>query len=386
MSVGWTDWPRTHRGWPGLTSSDPVVDGILRDLFAAADGPNTRVNLAVDDRSSVIRGDGLISWTVDGQAQDRQHLAEILFRAVGMLNREALEVDPERFHLHAALVGDDDRIVMIPGVRGAGKTTMTAALIDRGWSYGTDEMVAIDRSGGATALRKPLNCKPGSLERFEHVRRLRHPALEHWPTDRAQLGIPPRWLPSEQVEVTDIVVPLRSNRFATPRLVPMTAADAVAILAENSFDFERHGPGPSLDVAAKLVAGARRWNLLHNDAVAAADLLDQRLTSPDQEAEETPSPEVITIPALETPSGGPHPRQATCSHGMALDGHGLIWTPHLDRVVRVTPPAFAAWATADGTTSLAERAALLATTPAELRQVDDQLVQTGVLEAGTSAD
>ena len=384
MSTDPADWPQTHPGWPGLTTSDPVVDGILRDLFVDAHGPATRVELVVHDRAAALAGDDLLSWSIDGVAQERVHLGEVLFRAVGLLNRHALEADPTRFHLHAALVGDAGRAVLIPGVRGAGKTTLTSALIDRGWAYGTDEMVAVERGGAATSLRKPLNCKPGSLERFEHVRRLRHPALAHWPTDRAQLGVAYRRLPAGPVSITDIVVPLRSNRYASPHLAPLPAADAVRILVENSFDFERHGADRSLETVARLVRRSRTWMLLHNDATSAAAVLAEDLTNPwgqGAKADSAP-PDVVTIPALDDPTTGPHVRRSPGTHGVAFDGYGVIWVPDLGRVVQVTPPAFAAWATADGTTELADRAAMLSTSATDLARVDDELAQAGALVTG----
>lgn len=380
------DWPQVERGWPNLTCNDPVIDTVFHDLFADADGPTIKVEVRVDDRDAALGGRDPLSWSIDGETQVPATLAEVLFRAVGLLNRYALDVDPERFHLHAALVGDATRTVLIPGVRGAGKTTLSSAMIERGWSYGTDEMVAVsDGPHGsivATALAKPLNCKPGSLRRFDHVRSRRHLLLAHWPTERAQLGIAPRRLGRGPKTVTNIVVPQRSNRYVSPHLSPLESADAVRVLAENSFDFERYGAGASLELAARLVAGARTWRLLYRDAEDAAGLLDRELHAGGEAGGGSNLPEVVSISAMPDTAGQGGDRQlvqASGSLGVAIDGRGVIWVPATRRVLSASPPAFVAWASADGAATPQQRAGQLGVSVADLNSIDDELVQLGVL-------
>lgn len=375
-------------GWPELTSDDPVIDAALSDLFASADAPMTRIGIEVDDRDSVVGGHRVVGWSIDGEPQAPLPLSDVLLRCVGLLNRHALDADPGRFHLHAALAGDAARTVLIPGARGAGKTTLVAALIDRGWSYGTDEMVAVEPDGACVALRKPLNCKPGSLERFDHVRRLLHPSLSRLPTDRGQLGLPRDWMDSGAVPVTDIVVAVRSTSHTPPTLAPLPPAGAVRILVENSFDFERHGPGRSLKLAAHLVGGARTWTLTYDDAVAAAGLLATELTvSEDGEGMGLTAPaDVVTFAALDASVGGDEVRQAPGTLGVSIGGDGVIWVPALGQVMQVSAAGFAAWASADGTSRSADRAGLLGTSPADLGRVDADLVQVGVLRAAASPE
>ena len=65
---------------------------------------------------------------------------------------------------HAAAVGWKDRCILLPGQTGAGKTTLTAWLVNRGFSYLTDELVYI--ASGSTrvqALTRPLHVKAGGL-------------------------------------------------------------------------------------------------------------------------------------------------------------------------------------------------------------------------------
>jgi len=62
--------------------------------------------------------------------------------------------------LHAGAVAADGKVLLLPGASGAGKTTLTAWLIGRGFEYLTDELVFLrDRSLLCEAFRRALNVK-----------------------------------------------------------------------------------------------------------------------------------------------------------------------------------------------------------------------------------
>lgn len=58
--------------------------------------------------------------------------------------------------VHAAVVGFDDRLVMIPGESHSGKTTLTAALLHLGATYFSDEQAVIVPSGRVEPFPRPL--------------------------------------------------------------------------------------------------------------------------------------------------------------------------------------------------------------------------------------
>ena len=64
---------------------------------------------------------------------------------------------------------------------------------------------------------------------------------------------------------------------------------------------------------------------------------------------------------------------------MAIDGRGVIWVPATRRVLSASPPAFVAWASADGVASPQQRVERLGVSVADLTSIDDELVQLGVL-------
>ena len=106
-----------------------------------------------------------------GERVEAMH--ESLWGVTDALRYAMLELSEERLRrfvtLHAAAVARDGRLVVLAGESGAGKTTLTLALLDEGWTYFSDDLapVAID-----TALvhpfPKPLGVKDASA--WERVR------------------------------------------------------------------------------------------------------------------------------------------------------------------------------------------------------------------------
>jgi HprK-related kinase A len=69
------------------------------------------------------------------------------------------------FMLHAAVLERHGRAVILPGDPGAGKSTLTAALMLSGWRLLSDEITMIDRDDGlAVPLSRPVSLKNRSIE------------------------------------------------------------------------------------------------------------------------------------------------------------------------------------------------------------------------------
>lgn len=67
--------------------------------------------------------------------------------------------------LHAACVARDGRALILPAPPGSGKSTLCAALVNRGWRLLSDELTLIDFSGGvAYGLARPVNLKNASID------------------------------------------------------------------------------------------------------------------------------------------------------------------------------------------------------------------------------
>ena len=80
--------------------------------------------------------------------------AHLLFEA----NQQAIEQTAGVTRMHASAAALDDAAVVMPGAMGAGKSTLVAGLMTRGFAYLTDEVVALDPSSGAVVpYPKPLS-------------------------------------------------------------------------------------------------------------------------------------------------------------------------------------------------------------------------------------
>lgn len=67
--------------------------------------------------------------------------------------------------LHAAVLERNGRAVILPGDPGAGKSTLTAALMLSGWRLLSDELTMIDRDDGLVVpLARPVGLKNRSIE------------------------------------------------------------------------------------------------------------------------------------------------------------------------------------------------------------------------------
>lgn len=56
----------------------------------------------------------------------------------------AVERHPFQFYIHAGVVGSGDRCILLPAAAGSGKSSLTAALVHRGYRYLSDEVALIE--------------------------------------------------------------------------------------------------------------------------------------------------------------------------------------------------------------------------------------------------
>jgi HprK-related kinase A len=149
--------------------------------------------------------------------------------------------------LHAAVLERDGYAVIMPGDPGAGKSTLTAALMLDGWRLLSDEITLINRSDGLLyGLARPVSLKNASINIisahdpeavFGDVARDTHKGtVAHLrPTDisLAHIRIPatPRW----------VVFP-RWQANAQTSLTPHSKAAAFLHLASHAFNYSLLGP------------------------------------------------------------------------------------------------------------------------------------------------
>jgi energy-coupling factor transporter ATP-binding protein EcfA2 len=347
----------------------------VRELFAEAHSPDCRIELRDTDHAVGSRKD--VCWSVDGIEQPRLDLARVLTASLHRFKLAALASDTDRLHLHAGLVQHHDRRVLIAGASGAGKTTLTATLASLGFAYGTDEVVSVDEPGDVEPLRKPLGCKPGALHAVESVRQLRHPAFAEWPLDQAHLGLPTRWMAEGPGPASLVVLPERHSDAREVAVNPVPPAAAVRELAAHTFDIEAFGVPRGLRALASVAASTRVVQVRYREANDAVPVIEALLDEPVQ-------PPVTAAPVV-GPLGVSDLGEATQTHrlpgscGVLLGDAGIVWATDPLRLVELSPAAFLAWSSADGTRDPASRAAQLGAPRVELDRLDRELRDSGLL-------
>jgi hypothetical protein len=235
-------------------------------------------------RGCTARGEATHSITVGARAGDGQVLdvwvdgewVAAAADADGMLLHVAWEIDratcaaspPGPLLLHAALAVRSGRGVLISGPSGAGKSTLACALARRGFGFGGDELIGVDRDGRAVA-----NPRPVKLDARSAVL-LGLPGAEEWPAAE-RLVIPAADLvgAGDSVEPALVMVVQHTEGVAAD-VEPLRPAELVMALAQQSFDFERWG-GRGLARLARVADRVTGLRLRFGALDAALDLIDE---------------------------------------------------------------------------------------------------------------
>jgi len=138
---------------------------------------------------------------------------------------------------HAALVGRNDKGIVVTGRGGSGKTTTSAAALLRGFDFVSDDYVCMSKQGArfvGETLFASLMLDVGHIRRFP---KLAEAALFP-PSDLETKAVvyPMRLFPGQvqrSMNIVAVIVPLLSDHAET-RLAPMSKAAALRALAPSS--------------------------------------------------------------------------------------------------------------------------------------------------------
>jgi hypothetical protein len=232
-------------GTPRAGEARNNVVWALRDLAATPDGDHV-YQLRVETDSA----GGQVAVALDGAALGAPApLWSTVDRLVADITRGAIASRPDHLLLHAAAVSFAGQGVLLPGPSGTGKSTSAAALVLAGFDYLTDEAAAIDPETLEMApYPKPVSLRPGSAQQLgitmPGLGRLGSPGLAPSSVLRAHSA-------GRQVPVRLLLFP-RYVPGVTTQAAPMSRADALVEVTNNSFNFVNHG-GEWLDMLRRLV-------------------------------------------------------------------------------------------------------------------------------------
>lgn len=144
--------------------------------------------------------------------------------------------------VHAAMVAKNNHAIMLPGEPGAGKSTLCAALVSRGWRLLSDEMALIDPDHlRVTPVPRPIGLKNDSIDIIRQFdsKAVIGPSV----SDTAKGTVAHLCPPDDSIAVADkdaavtcIIFPTYSADTAT-RFGAVSRTTALSRIAEQSFNY-----------------------------------------------------------------------------------------------------------------------------------------------------
>ncbi|MDQ3681079.1 MAG: hypothetical protein M3378_11185 [Actinomycetota bacterium] len=175
--------------------------------------------------------------------------------------------------VHAGAVARDGRVLAFPAASGGGKSTLTAACLQAGFDYVSDEALCLD-----FATRSVLPY-PRPVMLSEHSRSLLDVAEPPPPLGGSdEAALLPEDLGSRtahcELLLGDVVMLARAD--GPPRLRRLAAPEAMALLLRMSFNHYKR-PRETFDLVAAVASRLRAWELEYDHPRPAAQLMWNRL-------------------------------------------------------------------------------------------------------------
>ena len=272
------------------TSVDELLQSVLADALHRD---------PVRGAALALRRSAAGTWSVerDGAIEmSGAHLSEVVNALQRAMTDLVVESSPSLLSFHAAGVAYEGRALVLPGASGSGKTSMCMRLLEHGFSYMSDESIAVDANGALLGYPKPLGLKlprrtldgvdAGGLDLDGLALDGGGEPIYHVPVHRTGAEVLQRALPR-------LVVFVEYRAGASTALQPLGAPEATVRLLQQAQNVGDHDPIEALERTSALVASSRCWSLVHGDARRAARVLAEELMRRNDEV--SPSSPVVAL-------------------------------------------------------------------------------------------
>lgn len=209
-----------------------MVDTVIGHLAADdAPSPTLVIDIAMETLPTGHLGSSIYrNGTPERRATQLSALAPLV-KAV--LWAEAVNAFDFILDIHAGVVGEGGRCVLLPAAAGSGKSSLTAALAHDGLGYYSDEVALVERSSFRVSPVPLAVCVKST---GWNVMTRYFPELPTLPIHRRNDGkrvryVPPRAVEKEPALVSHIFFPLYSKDEPT-QLTPVPRSDALARLMD----------------------------------------------------------------------------------------------------------------------------------------------------------
>ncbi len=258
----------------GVRCTDPILVRYLETLFEpfqASGEPMTWYSLGEIAEAGaplyVLYCDDVL---LDTHREPSQVFSTLLWH----VNRRVVADSQDHLLIHASAVTLEDVALLFPAPMESGKTTLAAGLVRAGFSYATDEIVALDPDSGLIEpFPRALSVDPGSWTVLADLCPEVPAGVERYLRDQWQVS--PSSIRTDAIAgLTRIgyVITPRYSPGATSHLEPLPRASAVTEMAEHAFNFHTFGPA-GLRLLARIARRSICRRLTVGDLDAACDLL-----------------------------------------------------------------------------------------------------------------
>lgn len=246
-----------------IVSREPaVIKGIARQY---ADYPLAGADDFADFHVAVARPPHLRRWwrpqaffLIDGQSLFNPLPADQAFPLLEWGMNWCVSTHCHQYLLiHAAVVERNGNALILPAPPGSGKSTLCAALIQRGWRLLSDELAVIDpESGLLIPLPRPVSLKNASID---IIRTFAPDAIFNPPVFETIKGTVSHMKPPTD-SIHAAALPARPAWVVLPQyqtdseslLTPLGKAECLIQLAENAFNYSLHGRS-GFDTLSRLI-------------------------------------------------------------------------------------------------------------------------------------
>jgi len=176
----------------------------------------------------------------------------MILRALAELNRAAVAATPH-FAVHAGVVGSEDHVFVIAADSGGGKSTLTAAMLQQGLEYGSDEALCLDDEALVVPYPKPISLDSWSWNALGLTPD--DTFTEEAPFTAGDLGA---GLLGDRRAPTDLLIPSFTDGY--PSLTSLPASAVVSSLLQLSFNHYRDG-ARAFHLSTSLARKMRAWRV-----------------------------------------------------------------------------------------------------------------------------
>lgn len=180
--------------------------------------------------------------------------------------------------MHAGIVARGDQALMMPGVPGAGKSTLTASLcLLRQWRLLSDELAILDPGSGLMLPHpRPISLKNASIDlvyafdgaRIGRIYRdTRKGTLSHAACPAASVADA-----ANAARVCWVVFP-KFDASGTPTCEEISRVEAFSLISEQSFNRERMGEA-GFDALCAMLTDARCFQISYGTTTDGLDLIE----------------------------------------------------------------------------------------------------------------